>query len=181
MNIHPAFLSEDDLRTFVQTPDDKPRNQLAWTLLAWLGLRRSEVLNMRVKDIQVGDRTLLIRNSKGNKDRLLVLPETLIAQTEPYIAGRKDEDYVFKGDRGGQWSVQSFTRAFHQHLERCGLLGKGITPHTLRHTFATHLVRRGVPNGCEGAARSFRHQDDDYLSAQRPVTDEASDEQTPVE
>lgn len=141
----PKWLSEDDLRTFVQTPDDNPRNQLAWTLLAWLGLRRSEILNMRIKDIHIGDRTLLIRNSKGNKDRLLLLPESLIEQIEQHITGRKDEDYVFKGDKGGQWSVQSFTRAFNRHLDRCGLFDKGITAHTLRHTFATHLVRRGVP------------------------------------
>ncbi len=140
----PRWLSEDDLRTFVNTPEPKLRNATAWKLLGWLGLRRSEILNMKVRDLMLSDRAVLIRNGKGNKDRLLVLPEQVIDDLYCLTAGQGDDELIFKGDFGGAWSVRSFKHNFDKHLARCGLEGKHITPHTLRHTFATHLVRRGV-------------------------------------
>lgn len=142
------WLNENDLRTLIETPVARSdgfaaRDTLAWKLLAWLGLRRSEVVDLEVGDIRFVDGVILIRAAKGDKDRLLPLPPELEPNLRAFI-GTRTAGLLFRGAKGRGWSVQSFNRAFRSHLKTCGLSGKGITPHTLRHTFATHLVRSGV-------------------------------------
>lgn len=143
------WLNEHDLRRFVETPvnrhnpTEKQRDQLAWLLLAWLGLRRSELLNLEVNDVRLDENLIVIRDAKGQQDRVLPLPLAARPALILYLNGRTS-GFLFLGRDGTQWKVQAFNRAFQRHLRVCGLSGKGITPHTLRHTFATHLVMAGV-------------------------------------
>lgn len=143
------WLNAHDLRTFVETPvnradpHEQQRDRLAWLLLAWLGLRRSEVLDLAVEDVRILDEVIIIRAAKGDKDRVLPLPPVLKSDLVSFIGQRKS-GYFFLGRDGTQWKVKAFNRAFARHLRACGLDGQGITPHTLRHTFATHLVMAGV-------------------------------------
>lgn len=144
------WMNAHDLRIFVETPVDradpheKQRDRLAWLLLAWLGLRRAEVLNLEVGDVRLVDEVIIIRAGKGKKDRVLPLPPAIKGDLVQFIQGRTS-GFLFLGRDGTRWKVRAFNRAFARHLRACGLNDHGITPHTLRHTFATHLVAAGVP------------------------------------
>lgn len=143
------WLNAHDLRAFVETspdradPVEQQRDHTAWLLLAWLGLRRGELLGLEVGDMRLDEDMIIIRDAKGQKDRLLPLPEQIKPELARLVEGRT-AGYVFQGRDGKQWKVRAFNRAFARHLRTCGLDGQGITPHTLRHTFATHLVLAGV-------------------------------------
>lgn len=143
------WLNARDLKVFVDTPvnrrdpAEKLRDRVAWLLLAWLGLRRSELLNLEVSDVRLVDEVIVIRDAKGKKDRVLPLPPDMKDEITALVAGRT-AGYLLQGRDGGQWKVRAFNRAFQRHLRACGLDRHGVTPHTLRHTFATHLVMAGV-------------------------------------
>lgn len=148
----PRWLTEDELRQFVSVPVRKRgcpswtsrRDELAWLTMAWLGLRRSEILNMKVADVRLGDQVIIVRGIKNRRDRVMPIPTPLQDKFAAWIVGRAANEWVFAGARGGQWKVRALDRAFRTHLVHCGLADKGITPHSLRHTFATILVRNGV-------------------------------------
>lgn len=143
----PRWLSEEELRRFANTPARSRRkklafrNMVAWKTLAWLGLRRQELLNLKVANVQLVDRVVVIRNTKSKRDRVLGLPGELHGLLESLCEGKEGEDYVF-GVYGGRWSLSSFNKAFERHVKLCRLVN--VTPHTLRHTFATLLTMRGV-------------------------------------
>jgi site-specific recombinase XerD len=145
----PYWMSEEELRRFANTPARSHRKKLifrdsvAWKMLAWLGLRRQELLNLRVKNVHLADQVVVIRNTKSKRDRALGIPDELLPLLAQLCAGRDDDAYVF-GMYGGRWNLGSFNKAFKRHLLTCGLAGGNITPHTLRHTFGTLLVMRGV-------------------------------------
>jgi site-specific recombinase XerD len=145
-----TWLNARDLHVFVETPPkrsnpiERERDRIAWLLLAWLGLRRSEVLNLEVEDVRLLDNVIIVRAAKGDKDRVLPLPPDLKDDLAGFI-GERTSGYLLLGRDGTQWKVSAFNRAFRRHLRTCGMDGHGITPHTLRHTFATHLVAAGVP------------------------------------
>ena len=139
------WLSETELRRYVETPDDDPRNALAWKLLAWLGLRRDELRRLRVGDVNLNDHRITIRDAKGQKDRVLPIPDALKDDlADAQADGWRDAGmYLLPGDKGGYWSKNSFYKAFNAHVAAADL--PKITPHTLRHTLATHMSQRGVP------------------------------------
>lgn len=146
----PRWLSEDELRRFVYTPVKRPvasealRDETAWLLLAWLGIRRGELLNIHVGDVRLGDGLIVIRGGKNKRDRLMPLPPSLCANLTALTSERAHSDYLLLGHDGHRWKVQAFARAFGQQLKRCGLAGQDVTPHTLRHTYATMLTTHGI-------------------------------------
>lgn len=140
----PTWLTESELRRFAETPDTVPRNDLAWKLLAWLGLRRGELLALKAQDVRLEDGVIIIRNGKGNRDRHMPVPAILAPALRAQTQSVSPELYLLRGDMGGQWSVGSFNAGFKKHLARCALDRQGVTPHTLRHSFATHLLEKGV-------------------------------------
>ena len=137
------WLTESEVQHFVQTPDATPRNALAWGLLAWLGLRRNELRRLRCADVNFSEGVIIVRNTKGKKDRTLPIPAPLVAALRAQTAHRAKGAYLLPGDLGGYWSTRNFYRCFRAHAVAAGL--PDITPHTLRHTLATHMSQRGVP------------------------------------
>jgi len=138
------WLTEAELRRFVNTPDANPRNVLAWNLLAWLGLRRDELRRLKVGDVSLSDSLIVVRNTKDLADRTLPIPAALEDELmyACHEGWRENGEFLLLGDRGGQWAIQSFYGAFRRHCEAAGM--PGIIPHTLRHTLATHMSQRGV-------------------------------------
>jgi site-specific recombinase XerD len=137
------WLTEAELHRFEETPDPNPRNTLAWRLLAWLGLRRNELLDLRCDAVNIEDGVIAVRGTKSRRDRTLPIPEALVESLRAVCQGRDEAAFVLPGDLGGWWSKLSFYTAFRAHARAAGV--PGITPHTLRHTVATHMSQRGVP------------------------------------
>lgn len=134
----PVWLSDDEIKRFAETPS---RLSIAWQLMAWFGLRRSEILKLDWKDIRLQDKVLIVRDTKSKKDRVMPIPKALLPDL---LEAWKNRDMPESGSVVGI-GKSPFVRAFKKHLKNCGLSGKGITPHTLRHSFASSLIRQGVP------------------------------------
>lgn len=144
----PRWLSPDELHAFVRTPavgryqQQRDRNRAAWHALAWLGLRRSELLRLQVADVRLAESLVVIRDTKGGDDRTLYLLPELADDLAQLIGDR--EGPVFVTRQGNQWGTNEMWAAFRGHLVACGLDDPTITPHSLRHTFGTRLARAGV-------------------------------------
>jgi len=121
---------------------DTTENLKHKTLLALIysaGLRISEALNMKPKDIDSVRMLIHIKNAKGKKDRYTLLSEKVLLLLREYYLVYKPKEYLFEGQFGGIYSSRSAQIILKQTAEKAGIR-KPITLHTLRHSFATHLL-----------------------------------------
>ena len=107
------------------------------------GLRLGEVINLKISDLQINERRVFVRDGKGKKDRCTLLSEKMIPLLREYFELYMPVDWLFEGTTGGQYSARSVQNIFEaaKHLSGINQLA---TVHTLRHSFATHLLESGV-------------------------------------
>ena len=138
----PSVLSEEEIiKLFKQVSNIKHKAILY--LIYSGGLRLSEVVNLKITDIDSKRNLILIRESKGKKDRTTLLSQALLELLRDYYREYKPENHLFEGQKGGQYSVRSVQNIFRMALSKSGIK-KHATVHTLRHSFATHLLERGT-------------------------------------
>lgn len=138
----PVVLTRDEIaRLLTSTKSSKHRLLLA--LAYGTGLRVSEVVNLQVADINLAELTLIVRGGKGNKDRISVLPDKLTRDLSNLIAGKVANDFVFESERGGKLNTRTAEAVFAKSLRLSKIL-KRASFHSLRHSFATHLLENGV-------------------------------------
>ena len=107
------------------------------------GLRRSELINLKITDIDSKRMLIRITQSKGNKDRHTLLSEKLLKLLRDYYKFYKPAFWLYEGRGGGQYSATSIANIFRKALRKAKIR-KHATPHTLRHSFATHLLEQGI-------------------------------------
>jgi len=132
---------EEVLRMIELTTNLKHKNMIA--LMYASGLRRSELLHMRIHDIDFARNVVIVREGKGQKDRQSLLSETFKELLQAYLQEYKPKEYVFEGATGGQYSERSLETVVKEAAARAQI-PKHITPHKLRHSFATHLLENAV-------------------------------------
>lgn len=138
----PVVLTRAEIKLILnQTENKKHRTLLAIAYAA--GLRVSEVISLRVGDIDLAEMTLVVRQGKGRKDRLTVISPRLIEDLKNLARGKDGMDYVFESNRGGKLTTATAQKVFYQALRRANIK-KLATFHSLRHSFATHLLENGV-------------------------------------
>lgn len=138
----PIVLSRKELIDLLRaTYNLKHRTILA--LMYSAGLRVSEVINLKLKDLDIDRRQIIIRQAKGRKDRYVVMAESFLPLLRNYITSYKPIEYFVEGLSGGQYSANSIRAFLRRSCKRAGI-SKNITPHTLRHSYATHLIENGV-------------------------------------
>ena len=113
------------------------------TLMYTCGLRVSEAVNLRIKDIDSKRMVLWVRNSKGNKDRSVPLPVQTLAQLRAYWLNHRSKTWLFPG-KIGPMNIATVQHCFKATVEQSPILKK-VSCHTLRHSYATHLMEAGVP------------------------------------
>jgi site-specific recombinase XerD len=113
------------------------------SLLYSAGLRRSELLNLKMQDIDSKRMTILVKNSKGGKDRMTMLSENVLKDLRIYYKKWKPEKYLFEGKKGNQYSASSVLKIIKNAAKKAGIK-KNVSPHILRHSFATHLLENGT-------------------------------------
>lgn len=138
----PVVLSRSDIHAMVDSTKN-PKHRLMLALGYAAGLRVSEVINLRVKDVHSDELTLHIKGAKGDKDRITVIPEKLSGDIQVVLNGRNISDYVFTSERGDKLTERTAQKVFGQALFRANIK-KEATFHSLRHSFATHLLENGV-------------------------------------
>lgn len=138
----PVVLSRQDI-DLVLSKISNPKHRLIISLAYAAGLRVSEVISLKVKDIDLAEMTITVRQGKGKKDRLSVISQKLINELETIIANRIGHDFLFASERGGKLTTATPQKIFYSALRKAGIK-KEATFHSLRHSFATHLLENGV-------------------------------------
>ena len=138
----PTILSKEEVyRLLNQTKNLKHRSIL--TTIYSAGLRRSELIQLKLEDIDSQRKLIKIRSAKGNKDRYTLLSNTLIELLRKYYKEYIPVEWLFEGQYGGKYSATSIEKIFKAAVKRVGII-KPVTPHSLRHSFATHLLEQGT-------------------------------------
>jgi len=138
----PVILSRQEIdRTLGAITNFKHRLMVA--LAYGSGLRVSEIINLKVKDINLEELVIHLKAGKGNKDRITIFPEKLKNDIIKLSAGKDGKDYLFASERGGKLTERTAQVVFAKALEKAGIK-KEATFHSLRHSFATHLLENGV-------------------------------------
>ncbi len=138
----PVVLSRDEIQTILEAIANE-KHKLMIALAYAGGLRVSEIVDMKIKDINLAQLTIHIKGAKGNKDRITVLPEKLVENINNFMAHRDFNDYVFASERGGKLTTRTAQIIFEKALKKAGIR-KEASFHCLRHSFATHLLENGV-------------------------------------
>ena len=145
----PVVLSRNEIEELLRaTSNTKHRLLLALSYAS--GLRVSEIVDLKVQDIDLTELVIHIKEAKGKKDRITIFPKKLTADIQNLIAGKDKNDFVFASERGatpdnrqGKLTTRTAQKVFENSLKKAKI-NKDATFHSLRHSFATHLLENGV-------------------------------------
>ncbi len=139
----PNVLSMDEVKAILQAPTNvKHRTMLS--LIYACGLRRSELLNLKIEDVDSKRHMLIIRNAKGYKDRQVPISDKTIEMLREYYKMYRPNVWLFEGQKEGEkYSEQSLQSVLKQAVSKSNIR-KPVTLHWLRHSYATHLLESGT-------------------------------------
>ncbi len=121
-----------------------PKHRLLLKVIYSAGLRKSEIINLKIEHLDFKNHRIYIKDSKGNKDRYTVLAQSIIPEIQQYLQQFQPKEYLFNGKfKGKPYSESAVKWGFQYALDRSGIK-KHFTPHSLRHAFASHLLAMGV-------------------------------------
>ena len=138
----PEVLSEEEVIKIIKSISNTKHKALIMTIYSG-GLRISELINLKVKDIDSDRMQIRISQSKGKKDRYTLLSKKTLITLRQYFKEYKPKEWLFEGESGGQYSTTSVEKILKRALIATGIK-KRITVHSLRHSFATHLLESGT-------------------------------------
>src|SRR5690606_15299778 len=134
----PSVLSEVDISKLIHATSNLKHKAILVTIYS-CGLRLSEVLNVKIADVMSDKNILMVRQGKGKKDRSTVLSDRTIALLRKYYLEYRPKEYLFEGQHGGRYSARSVQNILKAAMRQANLR-KYASVHTLRHSFATHLL-----------------------------------------
>ena len=138
----PVVLAPKEVLNLIEATNNIKHKCLV-SLLYSAGLRRSEIIQLKIEDVD-GKRMLLhVKNAKGGKDRFSVLSDQVLKDLRRYYKKYKPKTYMFEGPTGLPYSGSSINKIIKRAAEVAGIR-KRISAHTLRHSFATHLLENGT-------------------------------------
>jgi integrase/recombinase XerD len=149
----PVFLTLEEVEQLLAAPDERTpvglRDKAMLEVLYATGLRVSELVGLGINDIQLGAGYLVARG-KGSKERIVPVGSVAVEKVQAYLKesrpallGRREARALFVTPRGGGFTRQGFWKLLKRYALKAGIQ-KVISPHKLRHSFATHLVERGA-------------------------------------
>ena len=138
----PIVLSRNEINNLLQSTANI-KHRIMLSLAYGAGLRVSEIVNLKVADLDLEESVIHIKQAKGRKDRISILPNKLLNDLRNLIAGTSANDVVFSSNRGGKLTTRTAQKVFENSFKKVGIK-KPATFHSLRHSFATHLLENGV-------------------------------------
>lgn len=138
----PVILSKKEVKNIINAIDNLKHKSII-ALLYSSGLRIGELLNLKKNDVD-SDRMLIhVKSGKGKRDRYTILSYKVLITLRSYYIKYKPKNYLFEGQSGGKYSSESIGQVLKRALKKAKI-SKHATPHTLRHSFATHLLEDGI-------------------------------------
>ncbi|WP_244913586.1 tyrosine-type recombinase/integrase [Nonlabens dokdonensis] len=138
----PVILSKQEVKLILSVLKNKKHIAMLTTIYA-LGLRSSELIHLKIVDIDGQRNQVFIKTAKGKKDRVVPFPEKLKFLLRDYIKEYRPKEYLFEGSGGGLYSTASLRAVFNKAKKAAGIK-KYVTLHGLRHAYATHLMDAGT-------------------------------------
>lgn len=138
----PKVISAIDIKQIFEHTTNLKHNTML-KLCYGMGLRVSEIIALKITDIDSNRMQVLIERAKGKKDRYVNLPESILDQLRQYYKTYKPKYYIFEGQYGGQYSVRSAQQVFKNAIA-AAKIEKRVGIHSLRHSYATHLLENGT-------------------------------------
>ncbi len=138
----PEVLSKDEIRRILEKTENL-KHRAILLLIYSSGLRRSELINLKISDVNSRRMLLRINGAKGKKDRFSLLSESMLKLLREYFKEYRPKEWLFEGPKGSQYSSTSMHRILKKSAELAGIK-KRVHLHMLRHSFATHLLEQGT-------------------------------------
>lgn len=138
----PEVLSKEEVGLMLKISENK-KHKCLLALIYSCGLRRNEVINLRLEDVDKERMQIRIRSGKGDKDRTVQLSPVLLNAMREYYKEYKPNEWLFEGQKGGKYSAESIFRVVKDTALKAGIT-KRVYPHILRHSFATHNLEQGI-------------------------------------
>ncbi len=138
----PKVISKEEVQAIINATNNI-KHKCLLSLLYSAGLRRSELLNLKITDIDSKRMLIRVEASKGNKDRMTLLSKTTLKDLRIYFKEYKPQKWLFEGQDGNKYSPTSLVKIMKNACKKSGIK-KEVTPHTFRHSFATHLLENGT-------------------------------------
>jgi len=138
----PEVLSKEEIMAIIQATKNI-KHKCIVSLLYSAGLRRNELINLKISDIDSKRMVIRVESGKGKKDRITLLSKNLIEDLREYYKKWKPKVYLFEGPQGEKYSGESVGKIV-KDASRKALKNRTVSPHTLRHSFATHLLENGT-------------------------------------
>lgn len=137
----PEFLEPEEVFRLLSQITNK-KHRLLISLLYGAGLRVSELTHLRVQNLDLQNNYGWVRDGKGGKDRLFIIPQNLKESLLAHLREKSPESWLFPGRNGKPYSTQS-VRNILQRAQKAAAVRKRVHPHALRHSFATHIIKNG--------------------------------------
>lgn len=141
-SILPTVLSAKEISKILQVTKNI-KHKTILLLIYSAGLRLGKLLNLRIGDIDSESMKIHVKQGKGKKDRYVMLSENMLKMLREYYKVYKPKEFIIEGQKGGKYSPKSVQSIFNAALKKTGIKKKA-TVHTLRHSFATHLLDEGT-------------------------------------
>ena len=138
----PVVLNKEEVTKMIKLTDNV-KHKAILMLIYSAGLRISEAINLRIEDIDSERRLIHIKGAKGKKDRTSLLSDKTLVFLREYYKLYVPKEYLFTGQYGGKYAATSIQKIVKAAAKKAGIK-KNVTTHTLRHSFATHLLEQGV-------------------------------------
>ncbi len=138
----PVILSEEEISAIIKATRNLKHRTIIMVIYS-AGLRLSELLNLKIDDIDFERMLIHVVSGKGKKDRYTILSERLTEVLKRYVYAYQPSKYLFEGQYGGRYSAKSVQNIVKKAVSSAGI-SKHATVHTLRHSFATHLLENGT-------------------------------------
>ena len=140
----PVVLNKEEVMLLINSISNE-KHALMIKLLYSAGLRVGELVSLKIKDLDCSSEVGWVRNGKGGKDRPFIVSRKIKLELSKLICGRNVDSFLFVGRRG-KYSVRTIQEIVKKACKSTGIK-KNVHPHTLRHSFATHLIEEGYGLG----------------------------------
>jgi len=144
----PRILTDQELSSFFKVIEDSLlSHKIMLKLLFYTGLRVSELVNIKILDIDIKNNKIFVNQGKGSKDRYVLFPEAFRLVLEAFLTNSNGKQYLFESNRGTKYTPRRIQQVVSGYMKNAGINAypnRRLGPHIFRHQFLTFLTKKGM-------------------------------------